>query len=298
MWSRTVAHIRYGRQASEMRVQVASSGGLGESVQGRDRVPADLVDHRDRVGDAAAAQQDPGRGPRPDAGQCLELREGFGLGQCSQPFRVEDAVQRGPREIVEAADLDLAQAGHRRDLEQALRSRERSDDLAADLDLVAEPVGEALLDDPCLPHRDPLADDERGGRLVRRVEADRPEPVVLRLKRADHRIARADLGPAAAVVIERQRARCLAANRLEIVRAVCLAVDGPVGRLPHVDRGAVAPAFDGERHEQAGVRAMSADPGREPTREILGGGQREGADGIDRECLQPGCASAVAANAN
>ena len=29
MWSRTVAHIRYGRQASEIRVQVASSGGSG-----------------------------------------------------------------------------------------------------------------------------------------------------------------------------------------------------------------------------------------------------------------------------
>ena len=54
-----------------------------------------------------------------------------------------------------------------------------------------------------LAHRDALADHERGDRLVRRVEADRPEAVVLRLERADDRVALADVGPAGAIVVER-----------------------------------------------------------------------------------------------
>ena len=248
---------------------------LGQAVERGDGRPADLVDHRHGVRDAAAAEQDPRRGPRPDAGQCLELGERLGLGERPQPLGVEGAVDGGLGQVVEPFDLDLAQALDRRHLEQALRAREGPDDLAADLDRVAVRLGKAVLDDARLAHRDALADDERRGRLVGRVEADRAEPVVLRLERAEDRIALADRRPAAAVVIERERAGRLALRGLEVVGAGDLAMDRPVGRLPDIDRRAVAPAFDREGHEQTGRGPVRADPGREPAGEVLGGGQRE-----------------------
>ena len=180
-------------------------------------------------------------------------------------------------------DLDLAEALDGRHLEQPLGPRERADDLAADLDRVAVRLGQPVLHDARLAHRDALADDERGGGLVRGVEADRAEPVVLRLERAEDRVALADRLPAGAVVIERQRASGLAPGGLEIVGAGDLAVDGPVGCLPDIDGGAVAPAFDRERHEQPGGRAVGSDPGREPAGEVLGGGQRERPARFERE---------------
>ena len=176
---------------------------------------------------------------------------------------------------MEPVDLDLAESLDGRNLEQPLGARERADDLAADPDRVAVCLGQPILDDARLAHRDALADDERSRRLVRRVEADRSEPVVLRLERAEHRVPLTDRLPAGSVVIERQRASGLARRPFDIVGAGDLAVDGLVGRLPDVDGGALPPAFDRERHEQTGRRAVGSDPGREPPGEVPRGGQRE-----------------------
>src|SRR4051812_42024037 len=106
---------------------------------------------------------------------------------CRRAPRVRDRAIAPP---YRADALDLA------DVEQLLGSWERSDDLVADLDRVGMLGGEPVLDDLRLAHRDPLADDERGGCLVRGVEADRAEPVVALLERAEHRVALADGLPA------------------------------------------------------------------------------------------------------
>jgi len=220
--------------------------------------------------------------------QCLKLRQRLGLGQRPEPLGVEDAIDRCLGEVVEPVDLDLAQALDGRNLEQALRPREGTDDLAADLDRVAVRLGQPVLDDARLAHGDALTDDERRGRLIRGVEADRSEPVVLRLERTEDRVALTDGLPAGTVLIERQRAGRLAPGRLRVVGSGYLAVHGPVGCLPDIDGGAVEPAFDREGHEQPGGGAVRSDPGREPAGEIPGRGQRERPARFERERCHAG----------
>ena len=166
---------RHGRSWSRWRRRAVPAGRRPRPTA----FQADVVDHRDGVGHPATTQQDPRRGPGPDARECLELGERLGLGQQQQPFGVEDAIDGQPARVVQPPRLDLRRArSPNGDLEQALRPREWPDRPAIDLDRVAVRLCEAVLDDPRLTHRDALADDERGGRLVRGVEADRAEPVV------------------------------------------------------------------------------------------------------------------------
>ena len=138
MWSSTVAHMRYGRHPSEIRVQVSSSGGSGRPYVAATAFRLISSVNRQRIGKAAAAGQDRLRRPRSHAGQCREGRERLGLGQRPQAVRVETPIDRGASQIVESTDLDGADALDVGRFEQPLRTREWTDDPIADLDRVPE----------------------------------------------------------------------------------------------------------------------------------------------------------------
>ncbi len=120
--------------------------------------------------------------------------------------------------VVDATELDGGESLDVVRLEQPLRSRERPIRGAVDLDGIAVRCRQPVLDDAALPHRDAVADDERGGGLVRRVETDRTEPVISARDRADDRVALTDLQPSAPVMVERQRSRDLPPGALDVGR--------------------------------------------------------------------------------
>ena len=163
----------------------------------------------------------------PTPGSVRSSARASSFGQRAQPLRVEPALDGRLRQAVQPADLLGADPWTSRRPRAAApaagrpgrpRRRSRSDRRAARR-------GGALIARG-LAHRDALADDERGGRLVRGVEADRPEAVVVRLERADDRIALPDLGqPLPSWSSDSERAACaLGASSLG---ARDLAVDEP-----------------------------------------------------------------------
>jgi hypothetical protein len=173
---------------------------------------------------------------------------------------------------VEPGYLLGADAGDLAELEQPLRPRERGIGLAVDRRPIARGLPEPLLDPRALAHRDPLPDDERHCRLVRRVEADRPKVAVLLLKPADDRVSLADRGPAGPVVVEREGPRCLADDRREILGGGVGATDDPpVLTLAELDCRARQRSLDREGQRDRGLTdRAAADPGRESAGEVPG----------------------------
>jgi len=133
-------------------------------------------------------------------------------------------------------------------------------------------VGQPALDLGALAHRDALPDHEVGGGLVRGVEADRSQVLVLRLEGSDDRVALPDPWPARAVVVKRQRPSRLRLYLLDLVRSCDVALDEAISVLPQVDRGARLPTLDGKDHQENRARGsggVSTQPGSEATREVL-----------------------------
>ncbi len=108
---------------------------------------------------------------------------------------------------------------------------------------------------------------------------------MLLLEAADDGVAPADLQPGLAVVVEREHACDLAANRLRLAGALDLAVNDPVAVLPNDDARVRAKAVDGERQPQHVLAGRSVALTEAEARR---GRQREGPAGSDREARHPG----------
>ena len=108
------------------------------------------------------------------------------------------------------------------------------------------------------------------------------------LQSADDRVTLPDRRPARSIVVERQAARDLPADGVDIVGPVEPRLDDPAWQLADIDGGAALPAFDRKRHREPGVRRLAAaDPGCEAARERSSGVEGERAAGLDLERLHP-----------
>ncbi len=168
--------------------------------------------------------------------------------------------------------------------------------LSPDLERLPMLPRQGRLDRRRLAHRDPLADDRLDRRLVRRIEADRPEVVELRLEPADDLIALADLVPAGPIVVERQGPGDLVTNgvKRDVWRRHLGFAPDHIAVLPHDRSRRPGPAIDRKRHRQPGlVAAEGARRRGETAEEALGGGETKSAAWLDRELDHDGSIAAA-----
>ena len=112
------------------------------------------------------------------------------------------ALERGTGRGVQPFDLDSCDAWELLQLQERPRLGKSVEGLVRDGNRHTSELSHSSANPPGLKDRDPMPDQERAGRLVRRMKEHRPQVVILGLKTANHRIAAADLLESPAVDVQ------------------------------------------------------------------------------------------------
>ena len=225
----TTAHVRNGRQASMRSARAVRIGGrlVAKVVAQGGQQPRLL--HAGCVGRPDGADGHEAGVEGAQAGQRLDLGTGDLRVQGAQPCRVEQAVEGRPRHRPQASILLHGRHRQRGRIQDRLRGREGAEARAGQLERGPQGLPHAAAQRVGLAAGPVAGEDGPRRGLVRRVVQHRPEARVARLEPPDERVALADRGPAAAVVIQGDDAGDLVAHGRHVRGAMDLADDRAAG---------------------------------------------------------------------
>jgi hypothetical protein len=240
---------------------------------------------RQHVGDTRGAQQDECGVRRPDAGELLQVGERRRWLHRREQSGLEGTVEGGTGDRVQPRHPVGSDAADRVGGQQLAGERERVHLLAADRERAPQFGADPVADHRRLRAVPPGADDRPGGGLIGGVEQYRPQPLVLALQSANHRVAHADLRPRCSVVVERQDPPDLPRRGVGVPVGVDGDRDGPAGNLRQPNPGVVPHVVGDERQPHLVPRRLRArHSGPEP--EPGGRCQRERPIRLDGACSE------------